>query len=59
MFSEVVVFKLSDITFEQEMDMNISVLGIDTAKNVFQLYGVNRYGKAILKKRLSRVSSPV
>ena len=36
------------------MDKNISVLGIDLAKNVFQVHGTNTHGKAILKKRLSR-----
>jgi len=33
---------------------NISVLGIDLAKDVFQLHGVDNRGKAILKKRVSR-----
>jgi transposase len=34
--------------------MNISTLGIDIAKNVFQLHGVDATGKAVLKKRISR-----
>ena len=34
--------------------MNINLLGIDIAKNVFQLHGVNEIGKVSLKKRLSR-----
>ncbi len=34
--------------------MNISVLGIDIAKNVFQLHGVDNTGKRILKKRIER-----
>ena len=34
--------------------MSINVLGIDIAKNVFQLHGVDALGKAVLKKRLSR-----
>ena len=34
--------------------MNISVLGIDLAKNTFQLHGVNAQGKVMLKKSLSR-----
>ena len=34
--------------------MEISVLGIDLAKTVFQLHGVNRSGKVILRKKLSR-----
>lgn len=33
---------------------NISTLGIDLAKHVFQLHGVNKSGKAVLKKRLNR-----
>ncbi len=35
--------------------MNIFLLGIDIAKNVFQLHGVNQAGKAVLKKRITRV----
>jgi transposase len=33
---------------------NIKVLGIDLAKNVFQIHGTDAKGKAILRKRLSR-----
>jgi transposase len=33
---------------------DIKVLGIDLAKNVFQLHGINSKGKCVLKKRLSR-----
>jgi len=33
---------------------NVSTLGIDLAKNVFQLHGTDSKGKAVLKKRLSR-----
>ena len=32
----------------------VTTLGIDIAKNVFQLHGVNARGKTILQKRLSR-----
>ena len=32
--------------------MNISRIGIDLAKNVFQLHGVDRHGKAVWKRRL-------
>ena len=35
--------------------MEITAIGIDLAKNVFQVHGVNSQGKGILKKRLSRV----
>ncbi len=34
--------------------MNLSRVGIDLAKNVFQLHGVDRYGKAVWKRRLKR-----
>lgn len=33
---------------------NIKVLGIDLAKNVFQLHGTDASGKVVLRKRLSR-----
>lgn len=33
---------------------NIKVLGIDLAKDVFQLHGTDKKGKAVLRKRLSR-----
>lgn len=32
----------------------VSVLGIDLAKNVFQLHGVDERGKVVLRKRLAR-----
>ena len=34
--------------------MNISRIGIDLAKNVFQVHGVDRHGKAVWKRRLKR-----
>jgi transposase len=34
--------------------MRIDILGIDIAKNVFQLHGVNRVGKAVFKRRAMR-----
>jgi len=33
---------------------DITTIGIDLAKNVFQLHGVNAKGKVVLKKRLTR-----
>ena len=33
---------------------NVRLLGIDLAKNVFQLHGVDSEGKAVLRRRLSR-----
>jgi len=35
--------------------MKITIMGIDLAKNVFQLHGVNRHGKTVLTKRVKRV----
>ena len=32
----------------------IILVGIDIAKNVFELHGVDKSGKSILKKRVSR-----
>lgn len=34
--------------------MTIKTLGIDLAKNVFHLHGVDEHGKSVLQKRLSR-----
>ena len=34
--------------------MNITTLGVDLAKNVFQLHGVDAQGKSVLEKRLHR-----
>ena len=34
--------------------MTINVLGIDIAKNTFQLHGTDAAGKAVLKRRLPR-----
>ncbi|WP_298627066.1 transposase [uncultured Legionella sp.] len=34
--------------------MNINVLGIDIAKNIFQLHGADKNGKKLLKKRIER-----
>ena len=34
--------------------MDVAVLGVDLAKNVFQLHGVSRSGKVVLRRRLSR-----
>ena len=38
--------------------MEIKTLGIDIAKRVFQLHGVDAKGKVVLKKRLSREALP-
>lgn len=34
--------------------MKVTTVGIDLAKNVFQLHGVNELGRPILKKQLKR-----
>ncbi len=34
--------------------MNIKVLGIDIAKNVFELHGVDEKGQVVLKKSIRR-----
>jgi transposase len=37
---------------------NVTVLGIDLAKDVFQLHGVNEHGKKVLGKKVSRSALP-
>ena len=37
-----------------ERDMTVAFIGIDLAKNVFQLHGVDANGQALLKRRLRR-----
>ena len=34
--------------------MNVTTVGIDLAKSVFQIHGVNKHGKAVLRKQLRR-----
>jgi transposase len=34
--------------------MNVNVIGIDIAKNVFHLHGIDSQGKVVLKERVSR-----
>jgi transposase len=38
--------------------MDIKTLGIDLAKNVFQLHGVDAQGKMVLKKKIIRSELP-
>jgi transposase len=38
--------------------MNITTVGIDLAKNIFQLHGVNNVGETVLTKKLSRKKLP-
>jgi hypothetical protein len=37
---------------EEESTMEINRVGVDLAKNVFQLHGADRRGKAVWKRRL-------
>jgi hypothetical protein len=39
---------------KEESTMEINRVGVDLAKNVFQLHGVDRHGQTVLKRRLSR-----
>ncbi len=49
----------SETKKEKESPMkNITVLGIDLAKDVFQLHGVNEHGKKILGKKVTRTALP-
>lgn len=34
--------------------MNVTTIGIDLAKNVFSIHGVNQHGKVVVRKRLNR-----
>lgn len=44
---------------EKESPMNnITILGIDLAKDVFQLHGVNEHGKKVLGKKVNRAELP-
>lgn len=44
---------------EKESPMNnVTLLGIDLAKDVFQLHGVNEHGKKIFGKKVSRAELP-
>lgn len=39
-----------------EVTNNISIVGLDLAKNTFQIHAVDQAGKAVLKKKLIRRS---
>ena len=34
--------------------MNVKTVGVDLAKNIFQLHGVDERGKVVLKKKVTR-----
>ncbi len=45
---------LTIIQFKRKSKMNITTLGIDLAKNIFQLHGTDDKGNTVLRKRLTR-----
>ncbi len=45
---------MNHLNEEGESEMNPTTIGLDIAKNVFQAHGVDRNGKVVLRKRLSR-----
>ena len=34
--------------------MQVTTIGLDIAKNVFQVHGVDQHGKVVLRKQLAR-----
>ena len=42
------------VNSEKESEMKISRVGVDLAKNVFQVYAVDRYGRQVWRRRLRR-----
>jgi hypothetical protein len=47
-------FSYSQSQDEEKSEMKIKRIGVDLAKNAFQLHGVDDKGKAVWKRRLSR-----
>ena len=39
--------------------MQVTTIGLDIAKSVFQVHGVDRHGRTVLRKRLTRAKVPV
>jgi hypothetical protein len=39
---------------QEETDMHITTVGLDLAKNLFHLVGLDAQGREVMKKRLSR-----
>jgi transposase len=48
------VMSLYHLKTDGESKMKIALLGIDIAKNVFQLHGTDKQGKTLLQKQLRR-----
>jgi transposase len=46
--------RLSRSAAREPPAMSISLIGIDTAKSVFHLHGVDAQGKMLLKRKLKR-----
>ena len=38
--------------------MQVTTIGLDLAKSVFQVHGVDISGRAVIKKKLRRAESP-
>lgn len=51
-------YGLRDPSLGWEIGMAIKVLGIDIAKNTFQLHGVDGSGKAVLKSAYRAINWP-
>lgn len=45
------------LDYSNEQVMNITTIGLDLAKNVFQVHGVNEQGKVVLRKKLRRADT--
>jgi hypothetical protein len=48
----------NDHLTERSVIMQITTIGIDLAKAVFQVHGVDAHGKTVLKKQLKRTQVP-
>ena len=44
----------SHLTESEESEMNLTTIGLDIAKGVFQVHGVDGHGKPVLRKQLKR-----
>lgn len=39
---------------KEESEMNVTTIGLDLAKTIFQVHGVDAHGKVVLQKTLKR-----
>lgn len=44
----------SEVHKGEPSDMQVTTIGLDLAKNVLQLHGVDAHGRVVLRKRLAR-----